>query len=345
MRLSTVWALAAVVLFSICRAHAGSEKVLYIYTWEGYFAPEVVAAFEAKSGCRVDFTYYDSNDTMFQTILDDSSGYDLFTPSANISIALREHNVLQPLNHDLLPNMRHLDRNDPCVATDPECAYVIPFTSTVTGIGYNKKQVRPEWVGSWSVLGVPEMHGRTAMLNDVRETLGAALKFLGYSANSTQPAELLEAGMVLKDWKKNIVMFDVVRAQKLLLEGKLAAMQAYNGEVAYVTMRNPDIDFFVPREGSTMNADYFAIPAGAESPELAHEFINYMYDPATAAANMKVIGYFMPNTEAVKELPPEMMRNHAFHMEPEILKNCEMIQVLGESQDLYDEVWGMVLLD
>lgn len=326
-------------------AAADYEAVLAVYTWEGYFDSELVRQFEEKNNCTVDFTYYDSNETMFEVILEEGSGYDIITPPGNATQALFAAGQILKLDHDLIPNLVNIDSASPALAQDRTMEFSVPYTATVTGIAYSRAAVPAAAAASWNLFADARFAKRMAMLNDQRETLGAALKHLGYSLNTKKPAEIAEAGKLLAAWKKNLALFSVDEAKRELFEGKLVAMQAYNGDIVPEMAENPDLAFTVPAEGSMLNSDQFVIGSDTKVSALAHAFINHFLDAEVAARNMESIGYFMPNAAAVKLLPDALRDNPAFHVGSEYAANCEVVLTLDkEVRELYDEAWGRVLI-
>ncbi len=325
-------------------AAGDGKRVLHVYTWENYFAPEAIRLFEEKTDCVVDFTYYESNETMFE-VLHDGGGYDVITPSGNSATALYNEGYLLPLDHALLPNLRYLDTTSRSMALDPDMVYSVVYTVTVTGVGYNTRLVPPDAPGTWDIFSDPRLRKSMSMLNDMRETLGAALREFGFSINSTNREEVVRAGKLLGMWKRNIARFEVNGAVEALDNGSLLAIQAYNGDIANLMRTNPDIGFFVPTTGSAINLDAFVIPADSEEPELAHAFINHFNDPAIAAMNMDFTCYYQPIPAAVEKLPQSLLDNSAFAISNKTIENCELIRNLGENREMYDEVWADVLLN
>ena len=324
-------------------AAENGTPVLHVYTWEDYFAPEAIRIFEERNGCRVEFDYYDSNETMLTT-LSEGGGYDVMTPDPATAAFLNRTKKLHSLDHSLLPNLKYLDRKTSALTEDPGMRYSIPYTVTVTGVGYNRTQVEPEAIGSWEIFSDRRLAKRMTMLNDMREVLGASLKHLGYSLNSINPAEVKTAGEVILDWKRNLALFEVDKAKEGLRNGKFVAIQAYNGDVVSIMEENPDIDFFVPSEGSSLNSDDFVIGVDSPVPGLAHAFINHFLDPGIAAMNMESVKYFMPNPEALSKLPPRLRQNSAFNVPGDTIAKCEVIRNLGDDTSLYDATWEQILI-
>ncbi len=223
--------------------------------------------------------------------------------------------------------------------------YSVPYTRTVTGVGYNRDVVKPEDLGSWDIFANTAYARRMTMLNDMRETIGAALKYLGYSLNTTDEAELAAAGDVLQVWKRNLAKFDVDEAKMGLGSGEFHVIHGYNGDVALIMEEVPEIDFFIPKEGSSVASDDFVIAAGTPSADLAHAFINHLLDPEVARINMESIRYFMPNPAAVAELDPDLRENNAFNVDDAVLEKCEVIRDLGEDNAKYIRIWDIVKAD
>ncbi len=321
------------------------QRVLYIYTWHDYFSPELIHDFEDKHNCQVEFDYYDSNETLFETLSSGGgNGYDIFTPPGNATPSLFRGGLIRRLDHALLPNLRNLEAKSTALSEDPGTTFCVPYTVTVTGIGYNKKLVPADALRSgWNIFADQRLVKRMAMLNDVREVFGAALKAQGKSINSVDRNEVEAAGRLVLTWKKNLAMFDVDQAKEGLQQGRLAAIQAYNGDIAELMADNPDIGFFVPAEGSAFNSDNFVISVDSSAVELAHAFINYFLNPEVAAKNMESVRYYMPNREAKKLLPGDFIATLAMDIPEAFKEKCEVVRDLGDDRALYDDVWARVL--
>ncbi len=330
-------------LFMCCTALAmAGEQTLHIYTWSDYFDPDVLYEFESRFKCRVQVDYFDSNEAMYAKIKAGGGGYDVITPSSYMSALMRAQDMLSFLDHDKLPNLENIDKAFLAFTGDEAMRYSVPYTRTVTGVGYDTRKAEAADLGSWSIFGNARFANRMTMLNDIREGLGAALKYLGYSLNSVDAAEVEMAGEQLVLWKRNLAKFDVDEAKIGLGAGEFIVVQGYNGDIALVMEENPHIGFYVPKEGSSLAADDFVVPVGAGNPDLAHAFINYMMDPEVALANMEGIHYYMPNPEALERLPVELKENPAFFVDDAVVAKCEVIRDLGEFNAVYARTWDKV---
>ena len=339
------WMVAVAVMIAALAAPAtveGGQRVLHIYTWSDYFDSEVLSDFEDRFKCRVSIDYFDSNEAMYAKLKAGGGGYDIITPSSYMSAIMYRQNMLLELDHSLIPNLENMDKSFIALTEDPEMRFSIPYTRTVSGVGYDSKRVKPEHLGGWDIFGNAAYSRRMTMLNDMRETVGAALKHLGHSLNTTDEKELAEAAEVLKKWKKNLAKFDVDEAKIGLGAGEFLVIHGYNGDVALIMEENPDISFYIPREGSSIASDDFVVAEGSPDKELAHAFINYMLDPDVAVANMESIRYFMPNPKAVDMLSEELRDNPAFNVPDDTVEKCEVIRDLGADNERYIKVWDAV---
>jgi spermidine/putrescine transport system substrate-binding protein len=335
-------ALALAVSAAAAREAGAGERTLQIYTWSDYFAPAVIENFEKRFNCRVRISIFESNEDLHEKLESGAVAHDILTPSSYMSSVLWDQGLILALNPNLIPNLANIDRSFTSLTRDPDMLYSVPYTRTVTGIGYNAREVPPEALGSWNIFSRPALAGGVTMLDDMRESIGAALKYLGHSLNSVDQEEIDAAVRVILGWKKNLAGFAVDDATTGLESGELLAIHAYNGDVAMIMEGNPDLAFFVPREGTSVTADDFVIQAISPSPELAHAFINYLLEPETAVANMESIHYYMPNPRALEKVDPALKANPAFSIDERMLANCEVIEDLGDDNALYARAWDKI---
>jgi spermidine/putrescine transport system substrate-binding protein len=334
-------AAAAVLLAPILLAPAGCGKakpVLSVYTWSDYIKPELVRRFEREHACRVVLDTFESNEAMYAKLKAGASGYDLLMPSSYMVSLMQSQGLLHRLDRSLLPNLVHVDTDYLKIAADAEMDHSVPYMITNTGIAYLEGRVK-DVVPSWRMFGRADLRGRMTMFNDMRETIGAALKCLGHSINTTSAAELDEAETLLLEWRKNLAKFENEQYKIGLASGEFLLVHAYNGDIFQVRKENPDVRFFVPEEGTIISCDDLAIPADAREVALAHAFINFLHDPAVAAENTEFIYYLCPNKDSYPLLPAEIRDNPGIFLRPEIRARSEMIADIGAANALYIKVW------
>jgi len=326
----------------ISLASCGRTKpTLNIYTWADYIKPDLVRRFEKEFDCRVVIDTFDSNESMYAKIKAGATGYDLLTPTSYMVSLMNSQNMLQPLDHRLLPNLAHIDPEYLKTALDKTMDHSVPYMIVYTGIAYLKSRVT-DFVPSWSMFDRQDLKGRITMLNDMRETIGAALKFLGYSLNSTEENQLQEAKGVVLRWKKNIAKFENEQYKTGVASEEFLLVQAYSGDILQVQKENLDVQFAIPEEGTTISVDDLVIPRTAKEVKLAHSFINFLHDPQVAAENITFLYYLSPNKDSYPLLTPELRHNPALFISPETRAKSEILANLGPANALYVKIWDEI---
>jgi len=336
---------ASLALGAAALTGCGPKKpTLHLYTWSDYLDPELVAAFEQANGCRVKIDTFDSNETMYAKVQAGSGGYDIIFPSSYQISLMVQNNMLQPLDKSLLPNVAaNFADSYKAVILNPEMTFSVPYAVTFTGIAYRKDKVGGAEIDSWASFDNPAFKGRSSLLNDFRETLGAALKSLGYSLNSTDPEELKKACDVVLRWKKNIAKFDNEQYKTGIANGEFVLGHGYSGDIAQVMLDDPEnVGFAFPKEGFTAACDEMVIPKTAKELALAHAFINFLYDPENACKNIQYICAPMPNAPGIARLPEAYRNNPAILPPADVLVKAEVLKDLGAAQALYSKVWDTV---
>jgi len=321
-------------------AAGSSERVLNVYIWSNYIAPETVRKFEQRHGVRVNIDLYDTNEALLAKIQAGNAAYDVVCPS-NYSIQiLRAQDLLLPLDHSALPHRVNLEPALLDKSYDPGNRYSMPYFWGTCGIGYDRRRTGP--IDSWDALWDARWKGRILMLDDARETLGAALKRRGRSLNATDEGWLRDAQRQLIDQKPLVRVYDSGSFDAALLSGDVWLAQGWSGQLAKVRAENPDLEYVVPREGSSLFVDSLAIPRSAPHPELAHAFLDFVMEAEVAAEICRTMQYSTPNRAAVPLLPPEITGNPAIFPPPDVLRRVELIEDIGEATVLYDRLWTEV---
>lgn len=331
---------AAVALLAVPACSKG-QPVLHLYTWADYIKPELVLAFEQQTGARVVIDTFDSNESMYAKIKAGAGGYDLITPSSYMVSSMKAQGMLQALDHAKLPNLRHVDPDYLKIALDPQMEYSVPYMLTNTGIGYLDGKVE-NFEPTWAMFDRSDLGNRVTMLNDMRETIGAALKYLGYSLNTVDDAQLAEARDVVIRWKRNLAKFENEQYKSGLASGEFVMVHGYSGDIVQVQGENDAIVFAVPREGTSISCDDFVVPKGAREIDLAHAFVDFLHDPKNAAANSEFIGYLCPNAASYPLLPEEFRSDPAVFLDPEVAAKSEVILDLGDDNRKYTRIWDEI---
>jgi spermidine/putrescine transport system substrate-binding protein len=328
----------AVLACAGCRAR---ESELHVYTWADYIKPGVVARFEKQERCRVVIDTFDSNEAMYAKLKAGAGGYDVITPSSYMVQVMARQGMLLTLEHGQLPNLVNVDRTILAAMIDREMHHSVPYMLTITGLAYLRDRV-PDFRPTWAMLDRRNLAGRMTMLNDMRETIGAALKFLGYSLNSTDEGELAKAREVVIRWKRNLAKLENEQYKTGLASGEFLLVHGYSGDILQVQNENREIVFAVPEEGASFASDDLVIPKAAGNVELAYRFINYLHDPAVAAENTEFLSYLCPNAASYPLLSEATRANPALFPSPAVRARCEVIVDLGPANALYTRAWDAI---
>jgi spermidine/putrescine transport system substrate-binding protein len=331
-------ALALCFVPMACRRKTPEIK---IYTWADYFKPELLQRFEKEQGCKIIVDTFESNEAMYAKIKAGATGYDLLTPSSYFVKIMNSQGYLHPLNHAELPNLKHVDPDYLKIAMDPQMQHSVPYMLTNTGISYHKGKVQ-NFSATWKMFNDSALRGRMTMLNDMRETIGAALKYLGYSLNSRNDKELEAARDVVIAWKRNLAKFESEQYKGGIASGEFLLVHGYSGDLLQVQKENPDIDFIIPAEGTSIACDDLVIPKDARNVKLAHAFINFIHDPEVAAENTNFISYVCPNSTSYPKVDAALRNNLAVFLAPEVKAKCEVIDDLGPDTAKYTKIWDQI---
>lgn len=314
---------------------------LHLYTWADYLNPDLVERFEKEHKCKVVIDTFDSNEAMYARLKAGAKGYDLIFPSSYIIPLMNAEGLLQPLDHAKIPNLKNLDPEVLDLIHNKELKLSAPYTISYTVIAYNKSRVKnPE--PTWKLFERPDLKKRTTLLDDPRETLGAALKTLGYSANTTDETQLKEAAALVLTWKPNLAKFDNEGYKAGLDSGEFLLVQGYSGDLWQVAQENEDIAILLPKEGFLGACDEMVIPKSAPAPELAHKLINFLLDGETSAENMEWLGYICPNVEAMKHVSEDFLKNPTISIPADVKDKIELLKDVGEELPKYTKAWDAV---
>ncbi len=318
---------------------AGSEELgplepeLNIYNWSDYISPDVIPGFEKEFGVRVTYDTYESSEELVAKLQAGATGYDLVVPTTYAVTALIETGLLAKLSLRYLDNQPNLSPVFRALAHDPENAYTVPWQWGMTGIAWRSDLIAdaPE---SWSVFLGRTLAGKMTMLDDLRDVIGAFLRYRGRSINSIDPAELAAAKRDAIAAKANLKAYLSAPVKGQLIAGDVWLAQLWNGDAAQARKEQPALAWALPEEGSTLWIDSLVVPKSAPHPRAAHEFINYTLRPEIAARISTATGYGSPNQAAMP-----LIDNPVPYPAPNELARLEIQKDLGRASALWDRVW------
>ena len=250
-------------------ALAEEEKVLNVFTWEGYFDDTTLAQFSDETGIQINYSTFASNEEMLLKLqANGGSEYDIVLASDYAISAARKQNLLLPLDKEKLTNWDNLNPDYLNQYFDPDNVYSMPYTVGSPMIVYDPDQVEGE-LKSFSDLWREDLKDSVWLINDARVSIGATLKTLGYSYNTTDQAQLDEAAAKLAELKPNVRVLDYDMNYNYLANGEVKAAYLFTPFVVLSMMENPNL---VAAAGVEPDADKTGgcVPGGGH--RLRHRF-------------------------------------------------------------------------
>ncbi|UCE77464.1 MAG: spermidine/putrescine ABC transporter substrate-binding protein [Gammaproteobacteria bacterium] len=302
------------------------RQSLVLLNWSEYIDPELVEKFEQQFNAEVREVYFESDDLRDDMMLETSSiGYDLVIVNGINVDNYRKRGWIAPLDEARLPNLKYVDRHwrD---AFEGAGGYAVPYFWGTLGIAYRKDLVE-QAPSSWMDILQPaeSLRGKIGMIENSRDLMGMALKALGHSANSTDPAAIKAAEQLLLAQKPYVKTYHYIALteESALVSGNIVAAMVYSGDALMVQEFDENIQYLVPAEGGNIWVDYLAVVESSKNKDLAWAFINFLNEPEHAAQLAEYVYYATPNTAAEKLLPQEFLEDPVIYPSKEALARSE----------------------
>jgi putrescine transport system substrate-binding protein len=316
-----------------------AEKVLNVYNWSDYIEPTVIEAFEKDTGIKVNYEVMDSNELLETKLLAGRTGYDVVVPSASFLARQIKANIYQKLDKSKLPNLKNMDADisKRLEVFDPGNEHAVNYMWGTDGVGYNEGKVKEAMpdapVNSYAMFFDPNVAKNfqkcgISILDAPSEIVGAVLIYLGKDANSENPEDLKAAEKVLMSIRPYVRLINSSKYIEDLANGEICLALGWSGDVLQASNRATEagkgvtIKYNIPKEGSVMFFDNFAIPADASHVKNAHLFIDYMSRADVAAKNSNFLSYANSNSASWASVTPEIKNN------PNIFPTAEMMPKL-----------------
>lgn len=303
-------------------AFAAGESI-NVYNWGEYIDQDVLDMFYDETGIKVNYTTYDSNETMYSKIVSGAASYDVVVPSDYMISKMAQEGLLAELDFNNIPNYKYIGDEYKGLEYDPDEKYSVSYTWGTVVVIYNTKFVDEEDVKDESVnlLWNEKYAGKILMFDNPRDAFGLALKKAGYSLNSLNENDWSEAQKLLKEQKPLVQAYVMDQIFDKMASEEAWIAPYYAGDAYTIQQDNPDISFYLPKEGSNFFTDAMCVLKSSQNKENAEKFINFMCRTDIALMNAEEIGYGTPQTEAYKLLDEEVSSNELLYPSKEKLRN------------------------
>ena len=307
-----------------------TNEKLYVYNWGEYIDPSLIKKFEKETGIQVVYETFDSNEAMGAKIRNGGTHYDVAFPSEYTVQKLKRSNLLIPLNHNKIPNMKNLDSYYTDMPYDPHNQYSVPYFFGTVGILYNKNKYPKESFNSWSDLYQTKFKNDILLVDGAREIIGLGLNKLGYSLNDKDSSHIRRVEKDLKKLTPQVrgVVGDEITMMLQQNEGNIAVI--WSGVAAPLVQYSNKYDYVVPKEGSNLWFDNMVIPKTAQNKEGAYKFMNFLLDAKNSKQNTDWVGYATPNKAARDRLPEKVKNDHRFYPTQQEQQHLEVYKDLGQ---------------
>lgn len=340
--LSLLMAALLILPLAACAGTIGGGEVVNVYNWGEYIDMSVLEDFEAQTGIHVNYQTYDSNEALYGKLAGGSTGYDVIIPSDYMIGQMIEEDMLEPLNFDNIPNFADVDPTLKNPAYDAENLYSVPYMFGILGIIYNTTLVdEDEDMETWDVMWNEKYDHDILMFDNSRDTIGIALKKLGYSLNTTDPAQITQAVDLLVEQKSLLQGYFMDKIFEKMEGANCAIGVYYYGDYLTMYENNEDLAFALPREGTNRYVDAMCIPKGCEHKENAEAFINFMCSTEAGLKNCEETYYSTPLLSVREVMDPELSQDPFAYPDDEFLEQeTEAYACLPSPiRLLYNEEW------
>lgn len=328
----------------------GQNVSLNIYNWGLYISDgsdesvDVISAFEELTGIKVNYTTFDTNESMYAKLKSGGASYDVIFPSDYMLGKMANEGMLLPLNKENIPNLAGISELYLDKEYDPGNVYSVPYMWCMVGITYNKDMVNEaDLEQGWNLLWDPRYTGQILQFNNSRDCFAMALKTLGRSMNPTSTQDIDDALVKLQEQKPLVQAYVMDEVFDKMEGGEAALAPYYTGDGLTMIAENPSLGMFLPEEGTLQCVDAMCIPASSQNQEAAEMFINYMCEVDVALQNALFVQYTSP-VEAVRELlPAELRDSELMYPDPALIERSEYPSVISdELNSAMDMAWSQM---
>ena len=325
-----------------CQEQIDFVGEVHVHNWGEFINPEVLEIFEREYRIRVIYNTYATNQVLYAQLQMGTIIADVAIPSDYMIARLIAEDMLYELNFDNIPNVELIDPRFRNLEFDPDERFSVPYMTGTVGIIYNTRFIEEGSITSWGALWDERFAGQILMFDNPRDAFGIALKYLGFSQNTTSEDEIMQAFDLLVAQRDVLQAYVMDQIFDLMESGEAWIGPYYMGDFLWMHDTNPDLAFAIPVEGTNAFVDAMIIPRGAPNRENAEKFINFMASTEIALMNMSAIMYSSANYEAAVLYAAEIepWKYAIMFPSPAIMDNTEVFMHLPQHiLDLYDRLW------
>lgn len=330
-----VLSLSLIMVLSAC---GKKRDGVNIYNWGDYIDKDTLRQFEKETGIKVTYETFATNEDLYVRMIQGMTDFDVIIPSDYMIERMMREDMLYKINFDNIPNYKYVDTTFKDLDYDPKNEYSVPYMWGTVGIIYNTKLV-DEKVDSWDILWDKKYKDNIIMLNSQRDTFAVSLRRLGYSMNTRDFDELVQAKDELIKQKPLVYAYQGDEVKDTMIAGDAAFAVVWSGDASTMSDANPDLEYSIPKEGTNLWFDSMVIPKNAPNKENAEKLINFLCRPDIAAKNAEYIGYSTPLSAARELLDEETRNSKIAYPSAEVIENTEIFKDPKDIIRIYDELW------
>lgn len=343
---------AAVTFGQLCACSSASRPnyegvTLNVINYGEYLDPELLTKFTKETGIIINYDEAETPEDIYDKFNSGDREYDLLCTSDYMVRQLINEGQAREIDFTSMPNYKNIDLKFSKLSEsfDPGNKYSLPYFWGTVGILYDTSKVKGS-VDSWDVLFNGDYKGQIIMQDSMRDSFMVALKYLGYSLNTTDPDEIKAAAELLKKQKADVKDYLVDEARDEVARGDAAMAVVYSGEAYLGNLYNHNLAYVVPKEGSNLWIDSWIITKSCENPGAAQKFLDFLCREDVAFDNFEYTYYSTPNKAVVKSMDEEHRNNPAIVLPDEALTGCEIYDTFNdETTEFYSKLWDEIRND
>jgi len=267
-----------------------------ILAWPDVFNASYLADFEKETGIQVHVNFFEFNEELLVKLrTNPHHGYDLIMPSDHMAQLLIKEKLVKKIDTAQLTFFNDIYQELLFHYYDPNNEYTIPYFWGIYGLGvvgsYFSRLPRSSWSLIFDKNIVPSC---VCMINDAREAILIAAQYLFGRIDGLADDEYELIKQLLLEQKKWVLLYSDLQVEYVLGSEICPVIVTSSADIAKIIRWKSDIHFMIPKEGSFILIDSFAIPATSTKDAYVYQFLNYLYQPTVFQRYVDRFGFFSP---------------------------------------------------